>query len=46
MIDKYLNNRLVILYLIPFFFGSLTILTFEPFNFTILNFIIFPLFFI
>ena len=45
MIEKYLNNRLVILYLIPFFFGSLTILTFEPFNFTILNFIIFPLFF-
>ncbi len=45
MIEKYLDNRLITLYLIPFFIGTITTLTFEPFNFTILNFIIFPLFF-
>ena len=45
MIKKYLNNRFLILYLTPFIFGSLTILSFEPFNLTIINFLIFPLFF-
>ena len=33
MIEKYLNNRFLTLYLIPFIFGSLTTLSFEPFNF-------------
>ena len=42
MIEKYLNSRLITLYIIPFFFGSLSILSFEPFNLTILNFFIFP----
>ena len=45
MFEKYLNNRLLTLYLIPFFIGSLTTLSFEPFNLTVINFIIFPLFF-
>ena len=45
MIEKYLNNRFIILYILPFVIGSLTILSFQPFNFTILNFFIFPLFF-
>ena len=45
MIEKYLNNRFLILYIIPFIFGSLTVLSFAPFNFTIVNIIIFPLFF-
>ena len=45
MIKKYFNNRLFILYLIPIIIGSLTTLSFEPFNFTIINFIIFPIFF-
>jgi len=45
MIEKYLNSRFLILYVIPFIFGSLTILSFEPFNLTIINFFIFPLFF-
>ena len=45
MIEKYLNNRFIILYIIPFVLGSLTILSFEPFNFTIINFLIFPSFF-
>ena len=46
MIEKYFNNRFLILYVIPFIFGSLSILSFEPFNLTLVNFIIFPFFFI
>jgi len=45
MIEKYLNNRFFTLYIIPLILGSLTILSFEPFNFTIINLIIFPFFF-
>tara|TARA_A100001015_G_scaffold118682_1_gene131653 strand:+ start:474 stop:2033 length:1560 start_codon:yes stop_codon:yes gene_type:complete len=45
MFKKYLNNRFLILYLIPFIIGSLTVISFHPFNITIINLIIFPLFF-
>ena len=45
MIEKYLNNRFSTLYLFPFLIGSLTVFTFQPFNFTFLNFIILPLLF-
>ena len=45
MIEKYLNNRLLTLFVIPTILGSLTVFSFEPFNFTIINFIIFPIFF-
>ena len=45
MFKKYFYNRFFILYFFPFIFGSLTVLSFEPFNFTIINFIIFPAFF-
>ena len=45
MFEKYLNNRFFTLYLIPFLIGSLTILSFEPFNLTIINLFVFPLFF-
>ncbi len=45
MFEKYLNNRFFTLYLIPFIIGSLTILSFQPFNITIINLVIFPIFF-
>ena len=45
MIKTLLNNRIFILYLLPFLIGSLSVLSFQPFNFTVVNFIIFPLFF-
>ena len=45
MLEKYLNNRFFTLYVFPFIIGSLTILSFEPFNFTIINLVIFPIFF-
>ena len=47
MVEKYLNRRFLILYVLPILLGSLTTLSFQPFNFTIINFFIFPcLFFI
>jgi|TARA_B100001059_G_C17836303_1_gene588376 apolipoprotein N-acyltransferase len=45
MIKKFFDNRYFILFIFPFFIGSLSILSFQPFNITIINFIIFPLFF-
>ena len=45
MVEKFLNNRLFILYFFPFFIGSVSVLSFSPFNLTLVNFIIFPLFF-
>ena len=45
MLEIFLRNRFVVLYFIPFFIGSLSVLSFEPFNLTILNFIILPLLF-
>ena len=45
MIEKYLNTRFLTLYLIPLILGSLTTLSFEPFGFTVINFIVFPLIF-
>ena len=45
MFKKYFNNRYVILYALPFLLGGLSILSFQPFNFTIINFLILPIFF-
>ena len=45
MLKKILNNRLFILYLIPLIIGSLATLSFSPFNFKLINFIILPLLF-
>ena len=45
MFEKYLDNRLITLLLLPFAIGSLSVLSFQPFNFTLINFLILPLFF-
>ena len=45
MIGKYQNNKFLILYFLPFFIGSLTVFSFQPFNFTLVNFIVLPVFF-
>ena len=45
MIEKFLNNRFFILYLIPLLLGLLSTLSFQPINFTLINFFILPLFF-
>ena len=38
MIKKYLYSRFLTLYIIPFVLGSLSVLSFEPFNLTIINY--------
>ena len=45
MLKYLLSNRFVVLYIIPFIIGSVSVLSFEPFNLTIINFIVLPLFF-
>ncbi len=45
MIEKYLDKRFLSLFLIPLFLGALTVLSFQPFNFTFINFIVLPLIF-
>ena len=45
MVKKYLNNRFLVLYFTPLVLGALSVLSFHPFNITLLNFLIFPLFF-
>jgi len=46
LLTTLLNNRFVIVFLVPFLLGVMTVLTFQPFNITILNFFIFPLLFL
>ena len=45
MLEKYLNNRFVTLLLSPFLIGSLSVLSFQPFNYTFVNFFVLPIFF-
>ena len=45
MLDKYLNNRFLVMYLTPFVIGLLTVFSFQPFNVTFINFLILPIFF-
>ena len=42
MIEKYLSNRLLTLYIFPFLAGILTVFSFQPFNITLLNFVLLP----
>ena len=45
MLEIYLNNRFLILYLTPFVIGLLSVFSFQPFNITLINFLILPIFF-
>ena len=45
MIDKLLNNRFFVLFIAPFSLGLISVLSFQPFNYTFLNFILLPLIF-
>ena len=42
MISKYLDKRFITLFLIPFLIGSLSVLSFQPFNLTFVNFFTLP----
>ncbi len=45
MLNYILNSRIRLVFLAPFFLGSLSVFSFQPFNLTIINFFIFPCFF-
>ena len=45
MFEKYLNNRGLTLFVIPFILGSLCVFSFQPFNYTIINFLVLPILF-
>jgi len=45
MLKKYLNNRFLVLYITPLIIGLLTVFSFQPFNITLVNFLILPIFF-
>ena len=42
---KIFSKSFSILYIYPFFLGSLTVFSFQPFNLTLLNFLVLPIFF-
>ena len=42
---KIINNRIFILYLLPFLIGILTVFSFQPFNLSFINFILLPILF-
>ena len=46
MILKFLNSRFFLIFLFPFFLGSLTVFSFQPFNLSFINFIILPALFL
>ena len=41
-IYKIFDSRLIVVFLIPLFLGILSVLSFQPFNFTFINFLIIP----
>ena len=45
-IDKILNNSILMVYLAPFSLGLLSVLSFQPYNFTFINFLIIPCLFL
>ena len=45
MINFFLNSRFLLVFVTPFFLGCISVFSFQPFNFLIVNFFIFPLLF-
>jgi len=45
MFEKILNNKIIILYLLPLGLGLLTVFSFQPFNYSIINFFLLPILF-
>ncbi len=46
MLQKVLENRIIVLYLLPLFLGLLTVFSFQPFNLSLINFFILPILFL
>ena len=46
MLNFILNSRMLLVFIIPFLIGCLTVFTFQPFNLTFINFFLFPCLFL
>ena len=46
MLKKILDSKIIVLYVIPFCLGSMTVFSFKPFNLSIINFILLAIFFL
>ncbi len=46
MLNQILNSRTILVFIIPFFLGLLSVLSFQPFNIILINFLIIPIFFL
>ena len=46
MLNYILNSRIILIFILPFVLGLLTVFSFQPFNFSIVNFAVLPLLFL
>ena len=46
MIFKFLSSRFFLIFLLPFILGASTVFSFQPFNFSYINFLVFPILFL
>ena len=46
MINYFLHSRVLLIFVTPFLLGCFSVFSFQPYNFTFINFIIFPCFFL
>ena len=46
MILEFLNSRFILIFLLPFTLGTLTVFSFQPYNLSLINFAIIPIFFL
>tara|TARA_B100000965_G_scaffold78967_1_gene62859 strand:- start:842 stop:2392 length:1551 start_codon:yes stop_codon:yes gene_type:complete len=45
MLNQILNSKMILVFILPFFLGLFSVLSFQPFNLTLINFLIIPIFF-
>ena len=46
MLNKIQNSRTLLVFIVPLILGLASVLSFQPFNITLINFIIFPILFL
>ena len=46
MLNKIQNSRILLVFIVPLILGLVSVLSFQPFNITLINFIIFPILFL
>tara|TARA_Y100000992_G_C21269959_1_gene496120 strand:- start:1157 stop:2716 length:1560 start_codon:yes stop_codon:yes gene_type:complete len=46
MLNYVLNSRAILIFILPIALGLLTVFSFQPFNFTIINFVVLPILFL